>query len=214
MNKKVVTYSLIAIVILLCFSLFARNSEIKKYREQMLKFSLENQEFKEEVDKQGKRIVEQQQVILSQKDAIAHGLLEIEELKKVQSQVSVVTNLVVDTFIVSHTDTIVQYVEGEAFLKLPQTYLHSSEFFSLDATINTNGLLVNNLTFPNETSVTIGYKREGLLKPLSPVVKLTHTNPYMQTKAVSNVIIEEKKNPLTDHKVWGGMGFLIGLLVN
>ena len=83
----------------------------------------------------------------------------------------------------------------------------------MDATINTNGLLVNNLTFPNETSVTIGYKREGLLKPLSPVVKLTHTNPYMQTKAVSNVIIEEKKNPLTDHKVWGGVGLLIGLIL-
>ena len=122
MKKNVTTYSLIVIVALLSISLLANNSKLSNYKSQMEKFTLENQSFKEELDNNGDIIIQQEQIILSQKDAISQNLLDINRLKEVSSQVNVVTNTIIDTIIVSHTDTIVEYFNGGAYLKLPQEY--------------------------------------------------------------------------------------------
>ena len=147
------------------------------------------------------------------KDAIKQGLLEINRLKKVKSQVNVVTQTIVDTFVVSHTDTIVQYFEGGAFLKLPQSYTYLTNDISFGAEVTEKGLKVNNISIENSASITIGYKGNGLFRKKTPVVELVNSNPYVQTNSVSNVVIEEKPNPLTDPKIWGGVGFLIGLFI-
>ena len=46
------------------------------------------------------------------------------------------------------------------------------------------------------------------------MIELVNSNPYVQTNSVGNVVIEEKKSLIKDHKVWGGLGFLLGLLIN
>lgn len=63
----------------------------------MSKFELGEQKFITTLNEKGEKINEQEQLILSQKDAIAHNVLQIENLKKVQSQVIVRTNTIIDS---------------------------------------------------------------------------------------------------------------------
>tara|TARA_R110002012_G_scaffold4382_3_gene20174 strand:- start:4115 stop:4762 length:648 start_codon:yes stop_codon:yes gene_type:complete len=213
MKKKVTTYSLIIIVAILSLSLVANNSKMSNYKAQMQKFNLENQSFKEEIDKNGDVIVQQEQIILSQKDAIAQNLLDINRLKDVSSQVNVITNTIIDTIVVSHTDTIVEYFNGGAYLKLPQEYDYNSEFINVNAVVSQSGLQLNSINIQNKASITIGFKSQGFFKPKLPIVDLHNSNPYIKTQSVSNVVIEKEENFLTDKKTWGAMGIFLGLLI-
>ena len=206
---------MIALFFVLLFSFgYSQHVSIKNYKNQLQKFRLENLEFEEEINKNGERLILQEQIILSQKDAINQGLLEIDRLKKVKSQVNVVTQTIVDTFLVNHIDTIVQYVNGDAFLKLPQTYSYNTKHLDFNATINKTGLLVNNISIGNKSTITIGYESQGIFKKPKPMITIKNDNPYIQTNDVSNIVIEEPKSLINDKKVWGGVGFLIGILLN
>ena len=65
---------------------------------------LGEQVFIEKINVNGEKIIEQEQIILSQKDALAHNLLELEELKKVQSQVVIQTNTIIDSVFIPFDD--------------------------------------------------------------------------------------------------------------
>ena len=202
------------ILLIFCGILYGKQQSINSFKHQMQKFQLDNLAFEEEINEKGQRIVSQEQIILSQKDAIEQGLLELDRLKKVQSQVNVVTETIIDTFIVSHTDTIVQYIEGDAFLKLPHTYNYYTEHLNFGAEVSSQGLKVNNISILNTSSITIGYKNNGLFRKSTPIVELKNSNPYVQTNSVGNVVIKEKKSLIENPKVWGGLGFFLGLLIN
>ena len=202
------------VLLLFCRVVYGNIKTLNDYKIEMRKFKLENLSFEDEINERGERIISQEQIILSQKDAIEQGLLEVNRLKKIKSQVSVVTETIIDTFIVNHTDTIVEYRNGDAFLKLPQSYLYETEHLNFGAEISKIGLKVNNISIFNTSSVTIGYKSNGLFRKKTPVVEIQNCNPYVMTNSVGNVIIKEKQNPLTDYKVWGGVGFILGLLIN
>jgi len=212
-KKNVTTYSLIVIVALLSISILTNNYKLSNYKSQMEKFTLENQSFKEELDDNGDIIIQQEQIILSQKDAISQNLLDINRLKEVSSQVNVVTNTIIDTIIVSHIDTIVKYFDGGAYLQLPQEYIYNSEFIKVNALVSENGLQLNSINIKNKASITIGFKSQGLFKPKIPVVDLYNSNPYIQTQSVRNVIIEKEDNFFTDKKTWGAVGIFLGLII-
>ena len=202
------------VLLLFCRVVYGNIKTLNDYKIEMRKFKLENLSFEDEINERGERIISQEQIILSQKDAIEQGLLEVNRLKKIKSQVSVVTETIIDTFIVNHTDTIVEYRNGDAFLKLPQSYLYETEHLNFGAEISKIGLKVNNISIFNTSSVTIGYKSNGLFRKKSAVVEIQNSNPYVMTNSVGNVIIKEKQNPLTDYKVWGGLGLILGLIIN
>tara|TARA_Y100000385_G_C12930717_1_gene566615 strand:- start:104 stop:754 length:651 start_codon:yes stop_codon:yes gene_type:complete len=205
-------YTVILFFVLIFGFGYSQHRSISNYKNQLKKFQLENQSFQEEIDNNGNTIIEQEQIILSQKDAIAHGLLEIDRLKKVQSQVNIITTTIIDTVLVSHTDTVVEYINGDAFLKLPHVYNYNTEFLSFNALIKKDGFTLNNLKLDNKTTISVGFKGQGLFKPDLAVVELKHSNPYIKTVGVTNVVVEEK-NPLKDKRLWGGFGFLLGLII-
>lgn len=88
---------LLVAVLLLVWRSCEQSAQLSAYKQQVNKFNLGDQVFIERTNKQGEKIIEQEQIILSQKDAIAHNLLTIEELKKVQSQVIIETITKVDS---------------------------------------------------------------------------------------------------------------------
>ena len=214
LSKKVIIWILLIILALLGYYAIGQNGRYSNYKEQMALFDLKEQKYLETIDENGSRLIEQQQIIMSQDDAIASGLLEIEKLKEVSSQVNIVTNTIIDTIIVSHVDTVIQEINGNAYLKLPQKYAFNDDFINFKAEINKVGLSVDNITIFNETTVTIGKEKQGLFKPLKPVVKIKNTNPYMNTVSVQNVVIEKKINLLHDKRAWGVAGILIGIALN
>ena len=214
LSKKVIIWLLLILLALLCYYAIGQNSKYSNYRQQMALFDVKEQAYLETINENGERLIEQQQIIMSQDDAIASGLLEIEKLKEVNSQVSVVTNTIIDTIVVSHVDTVIQQINGNAYLKLPQQYSFNDDFMNFKAEINEVGLSVDNITIFNETTVTIGKEKQGLFKPLKPVVKIKNTNPYMNTMSVQNVVIEKKTNLIHDKRAWGVVGIFIGLALN
>lgn len=213
-DNKVLIGAIILLVLLFSYILYGKQANINKYKSSVSKLKFENLKFEEEVSENGVKIISQEQIILSQKDAIQHNLLDIEGLKNVKSQVNIVTNTVIDTILITNTDTVIQYIEGDAYLKLPKDYNINSEFLELKAIVDVKGLQLNSLKLKNKTTVSVGFKGQGLFKPDLAIVELKHSNPYVITTDVSNVIIEKDKTLLEDRKVWLGLGLVLGLIIN
>ncbi len=213
MTNKIITLALGVVVILLSIQIFNDRSDFKSFKSQISRFKKSELEYQEVIDKNGDKIIEQQQIILTQKDAIEQGLLQVEKLKRVNSQTRVVTEVVLDTIVITHVDTMLKFVDGNSYLRLPQNYRFNDEFMSLDAKIDEVGLNLDNISIQNENIITIGYKRYGLFKPLTPIVEVRNTNPYIVTQSVSNVVIEDKVDFLHDKKTWGFAGFVLGVLI-
>ena len=213
MVNKVTTYVLVFVVILLSFKVFSDRSEFNSFKSQISRFEKGELEYQQIIDKNGDKIIEQEQVILTQKDAIEQGLLKVEKLKRVNSQTRVVTEVVLDTIVITHVDTMLKFMDGDSYLRLPQNYRFNDEFMSLDAKIDEVGLNLDNISIQNENIITIGYKRYGLFKPLTPIIEVKNTNPYIVTQSVSNVVIEEKVDIFHDKKTWGMAGFVLGVLI-
>jgi hypothetical protein len=198
-----ILYIIIGFLIIL---LLLSNRRANNYQDIISNVNLENQEFKSKSLKNGEKLYEQEQIILSQKEAIKNGLLELENLKKIESQVKIVTVTKIDTVLISHIDTVIRKIDGSDYLKLPQNYNFGNDFFNFDANIDVNGLFVNNINIYNETKINVGYKRDGFLKPLEPIVEIKNTNPYMNLTMMNNVVIEDKKGLFEDKKAWLGVG--------
>jgi len=213
MKSKYITYILIAIVIFLSFSLIANNRNISRFKSQISKFKLENQAFKEEINDQGERLVEQEQVILTQQEAIENGLVELNNFKKLSNQIKVVTETLIDTIVVTNHDTVVSYINGINYLKLPAKYDYTSEFINFDLNVSVEGLSLNSINLPNESLVSIGYKKQGLFKPLLPVIEIKNTNPYIKTSKLQNISIVEEKRLIDDKKFLIGIGLVFGFLI-
>ena len=145
------------ILLLLVWQLFSANSEIRDYKNQVVKFKDGEQVFIEKLSKNGDKIAEQEQVILTQKDAIAHNLLEIEELKKIKSQVTVKTITKIDSVFVPIIDTVERVVfdtTGIALLKLPTKFGLEDEWYSLFSTVNKDGMWIDSLSLYNRQTIT------------------------------------------------------------
>ena len=84
MVSKVKKNGLLICIILLLFFMwraYSSHVELGEYKNQIIKLKDGEQVFVEKINEQGLKIGEQDQVILSQKDAIAYNLLEISNLK-------------------------------------------------------------------------------------------------------------------------------------
>lgn len=154
---------------------------------------IKNGEFVTIIDDNGQKIAEQEQIILTQKDAIDLHLLEIERLKEVESQVSVVTQTIIDSvYVPFNNDSI-------------PTFSINDKWYGMSGIVENKGLVFDSLYFNNDLKITIGQKSNGLFKKTTPMVVVTNENPYSQVVSLQNVVIEENT------PFWERKGFLIGL---
>ena len=185
------------------------------FKEQIGKLELDNQFFEEKLNDDSIKIAEQEQLILSQKDAIDLGILEIENLKKVKSQVKTITEIQIDSIPVPYTETI--YISDTIYpkgvIEVPKRFNLTKEHYSFNGLILKEGLLVDSIVIPNEMKLTIGNKSGGIFKKSIPIVKLENSNPYLSTIDMNNVIIEDEKK-FYDRKVfWLGVGLVGGIII-
>ena len=66
-----------------------------------------NQKFKTELNKNKEKVTSQNQIILTQKQAIDNGLIEIKNLKKIKSKVRLITRTKVDTVFIPYNRVVV-----------------------------------------------------------------------------------------------------------
>ena len=188
---------------------------MQDYKDQMMLFAGKEQVFIETENANGEKIAEQQQVIMTQKDAIDNGLLEIDKLKKVKSQVKFVTKTIVDSVFVPFSLEDTTNLEGLTFemIKVPQSFSLSDEWYSLSGEVQKSGLFLDTLSFNNKTAITIGMESRGIFKAPRPVVVVKHENPYTYTMQMNNVVIENKLRFYDKKSFWFGTGIVIGLIV-
>ena len=108
MLSKVKKNGLLICIILLLFFMwraYSSHVELNEFKNQVIKLKDGEQLFVEKINEQGLKIAEQDQIILTQKDAIAHNLLEISNLKKVNTQVTIKTITKIDSIYIPIIDT-------------------------------------------------------------------------------------------------------------
>ena len=72
-----------SIIVFLVWLLWDSQTRLNSFKEQVSKFEISKQFFNEAISNDSTIIAEQEQIILSQKEAIELGVLEVEKLKKV-----------------------------------------------------------------------------------------------------------------------------------
>lgn len=160
----------------------------------------------------------QSQTILSQKEAIELGLLELQKnMKEVQAQVKQKSEVVIVEKPVPYipdgwadTSGLVRNEKGEIIRKdsisVPTRFKLDEKWFQIDGYVQKNGLKIDSLKIPNKTTLTIGYNKSGFLNlGKDAVVTLKNDNPYLQVTGMDNIVVKKKK------KFWQSPIFVFGL---
>ncbi len=219
MFSKLKKHALLICIFMLCFFIwqtFSANSRLQDYKNQVIKLKDGEQLFIEKLNEKGEKIAEQDQIILTQKDAIAHNLLEISNLKKIKSQVKIQTITKIDSIyipVIDTVDRIVYDTTGLALLKLPTKFGLESEWYSIFSTINKNGMLLDSLSLYNRQIITIGMKSNGIFKSPTPSVVVKNENPYVNINSMNNVVIKNDTRFYDKKGFWFGVGVGTGVLI-
>jgi hypothetical protein len=227
--KKVnrVIYVLLFIVIIV---LLWRSCESERDRSKLISqlgdYRLKEKVFNVERLKDSSTLATQSQTILSQKEAIELGLLELEKsMKEVQSQVKQKsTTTIIEKQVPfipdGYVDTIgiVRGDNGEVVrrdsIAVPTRFKLNEKWFNVDGLVKKDGLVIDSLTIPNKTIVTVGYKKAGFLNlSKDAIVQVKNENPYVNVTGLDNIVIKKKKKIWQNPLVHIGVGVVLGYYI-
>jgi len=204
--KKLSWVVLIILIILLVWDGCSKNAQLSAYKKQVSKLSFKEQKFVQRIDKKNHKIAEQEQIIMTQKDAIDNDLLTINDFKRVESQTKIITHISRDSIFVPFlvTDTIEVNVLND------RKFAFTDKYFGIFGSSKSNGILFDSVYFNNGLSLTIGNKSKGFFKRSEPIVQVIYDNPYSITNSMQNVIIKNEIKWYDRKRNWFGMGIGIG----
>ena len=133
------------LIILLVWDGCSKKALLSAYKKQMSKLEFTNQSFEEVVNKDGKKIIEQEQLILSQKDAIQNNFLDLDKMKKVQSQVRIKNIYQIDSVFIPYIDTII--IENTKYKSF--VFGVNNDSYNIFGKTNEGGILIDSLSFKN-----------------------------------------------------------------
>ena len=211
--QKVYKLSLVVLlvaVILLVWDGCSKDAQLALFKKRVSNLNLKAQVFNETIGKDKLRIAEQQQIILSQEDAINNGILMINDFNNIESQVRVETRTQIDSvFIPFERVKIDSQVVYQCF---DRKFKLVTDEYGIFGITKQEGVLLDSLYFDGGLAITIGTKSAGFLKKAEPVVEVKYTNPYIKTKSMQNVIIQEDLKWYDKKKSWFGIGIGFGLV--
>jgi hypothetical protein len=197
-------------VILLVWDGCSKDAQLALFKKRVSNLNLKAQVFNETIGSDKRRMAEQQQIILSQNDAIDNGILTMNKFKSVQSQVRVETRTQIDSVFIPFetikSDTQVVYQCVDRKFKL------ITDEYGIFGLTKQEGVLLDSLYFDGGLAITIGTKSAGFLKKAEPIVEVKYTNPYIKTKSMQNVIINNELKWYDKKRNWFGIGIGFGLV--
>ena len=238
MNKLKFNRLIIAVLTFIIVMLFWKGCELKKDYNNLLDNStnyanLENS-FKKKTLKDSSTIATQNQMLLTQFEALKLGVLKLNgDIKVVQSQVTQKQEIKIDSvfvpFIPSHfADTSVWMArinKGDSSRHLidsllnntvivPHSFKLEDKWFNMYGKVQKKGLLLDSFLITNESVVTLGYKKSGFLNlKKEAVVEVTNSNPYLNVTKLKNVVIKDKKTIIQSKLFWFGIGIFAGIVL-
>lgn len=221
-------YIVLAIIILV---LLWRGCEQERDRSKLIselgEYRLKEKVFEVQRLKDSSTLATQTQTIMTQKEAISLGLLELEKtMKEVQSQVKQKsTTTIIEKQVPfipdGYADTIgiVRNEIGEVIrrdsIAVPTRFKLNEKWFNIDGLVKRDGLVIDSLTIPNKTIVTIGYKKTGFLNlSKDAVVQVKNENPYVNVTGLDNIVIKKKKKIWQNPLLHVGLGVVLGYYIN
>jgi hypothetical protein len=192
-----------------------KDAQNERLKNNIAKINIENQSFKNEITKSNEKISSQSQIILTQKEAIDNGIIEIERLKNIKSKVRVVTQTVIDSVFIPYTQ--IKYTDSsfkdKVEFKNYFDYLEPKGWYSIKGYATNLGINIDSLRVKNDYSIYIADKKLGLFKKPDPQVLLLNKNPFTETIQMSNVVIVVEKPFYNKNVFWGGVGLVGGFLL-
>jgi len=205
-KTKLIIGAVIAVLLLTIvtgFFIGRHNQRIKDT--EIVRLANENQTFVNIITKNKEYITQQDQRIVTLQMAKDALLINVEELKaKGIKDVSVIVKLNTEITrlkleasyteppVIIHDEAPVHDAHGipqvNDYLKLPQNWKFEDKWLNIDGTIRATGVIINKLVNYSEPSVTLGYSKKFLKKPV-PIVVFEDKNPYNVVKDMSNVVI-------------------------
>ena len=175
---------------------------------------IENQKFKTELNKKDEKVISQAQIIISQKEAIKNGLIEIDKLKKIKSKVKIVTETKVDTVYIEYYKTIIDSLNQEPFdYKNYFDYQEPKGWYSINGYATNLGIGIDSLRVKNDFSIYIADKKLNIFGKSNPEVILLNKNPYTETIKMHNIVIRYEQPFYNNKYLWAGVGFVGGVLL-
>ncbi len=175
---------------------------------------IENQKFKTALNKKDEKVTSQAQIIISQKEAIKNGLIEIDKLKKIKSKVKIVTETKVDTVYIEYYKTVIDSLNQEAFdYKNYFDYQEPKGWYSINGYATNLGIGIDSLRVKNDFSIYIADKKLNLFGKSNPEVILLNKNPYTETIKMHNIVIRYEQPFYNNKYLWAGVGFVGGVLL-
>ena len=204
MNKlRIYNLSLVVLIVAIIFLVWdgcSKNAQLSAFKKQVSKFKTKEQVFVQKITKDKKIIAEQSQFILSQKDALSEDLLILNDFKKVDAQVKVITQTQYDSiyvpYIITQTDTIYKY----------KSFCFKDEYFGIYGVAKQDGILFDSVYFKNDLTLTIGNKSNGFFRKSEPIVQVKYENPYTTTTSMNNVIIKNDLKWYDKKRTWFVLG--------
>jgi hypothetical protein len=200
---------LILIAVLLLFKSCSIILENNKLKQENAVFKSENQVFTEEILKDGQKMAEQEQLIVTQKEAIEAGLIKIKNLKNVKSQVRVETITQIDSFFVAFEKKDSLSPVSDSINKF--SYKDSKDWFTLSGAVTPSGVGITEMSVRNKYHITIADKRVGFFKAPKPSVVLVNENPYTRTEKMNNLVIDNKSPFYKRPWFWAAIGLGAGI---
>lgn len=235
MTHKLLNVALAFIILILLWKGCELKSEKEDLVNQVSNYQLGEKAFKKKVQDDSSTIATQTQTIMTQGDAIKLGLLKLEgEIKQVQSQVKESQEVIIKKVLVPYIpDNYIDTTKGwYASLKsgqitkslvdslmfhslvVPRGFKKDDKWFTIDGVVRKDGVMIDSIKVPNESSVTIGYKKSGFLNlGRTPIVEIKNTNPYIDLKKVSNIVTKKNKGIFNTKGFWIGVGVVGGILI-
>ena len=219
------------IIVILLFFIFIQYScnkmKLIEFKSKIDLLNIQNQKLDSIKNKQGNTIYTQEVAIIESKKELKKYTDIIFNLKrkherKVKDVITYykkISRTGVDTFFVFEIDSIpypeyitIEFI-NDSMITVPRTYKVNDPYFQFDATVKKEGMLINNISFPDTLHGRFIEKKNGFLKPKTIEYQFFNTNPYVKTQS-SNSIIYKKKgkfwNKLKQGALYIGIGILIG----
>jgi hypothetical protein len=199
----------ISMIITTCTLLRERNNLLGN----LSNYQMREKAFKLELRKDSSTIATQSQTLLSQKEAERLKILVLEDkMKKVQSQVTTKTTTGFSDVVVGWAgiidDTTNAIIEHDTLviadtncLKIPKRFEVREKFYQISGEVIRQGIKFDSISFPNETIVTVGERKQNLFSKKESVVQIKNTNPYVKMQSMNNIVIKPKK-PFYEHPIF------------
>lgn len=217
--KKIKTYTILGLLIIVIGFLVWDGCNSRKqltdFENQMAQYNVKEQGFKVTINEQGQKIAEQRQIILTKEQAVQQGLIENTRLKKIKSQVKIITRTKIEKEFIPFNDYDLfdDTWDEEKLISVPKPFKMLNEWYWIGGRIIKKGIEIDSIQFFNRMTITIGDKKlkgfKNILKRRIPTVEIINESPYVSIDGLQNVVIKNKPKKwyqTTAFKVMVGFG--------